>query len=668
MYKPHIDGLRALAVVPVVLFHAHVAGFSGGFVGVDVFFVISGYLITGLIQHELAQGTFTLGGFYERRVRRILPALLAMVLVSAVVASVLFIPSDFKDFCRSLIATALLSSNVQFWSEAGYFDAPADLKPLLHTWSLAVEEQYYIVFPLLALMAHRMFPKRFLGCLVALAIVSFAMSVWGVAHAPDAAFYLAPFRVWELLVGALLALTGIRLGGGWWTATAVAGGGVGLIVAAVVGYSQVTPFPGVAALLPCVGAGLVIWACDARDNVVRRGLSWRPLVGIGLVSYSLYLWHWPALVFARYALLRDLTGAEVGVLLAGVGLVSWLSWRYVETPFRVRRNWPRLRVFAGAAVAGVACFAFAKTVLLLHGLPQRLTREATALAVLADKEAVRAPRDQDGKVCPHLDRERRLGRFCVRGAEGVRPNFILTGDSHAGAISGGVFAAAKQLGVAGYQFTHSGFRPLPGVYELGQDRRNALTARFVDFLRSHPEIKLVILTGYWELQATGRSYRHHDIVFRDAGYDGSGIGYNGKSFAGGLKRLLAAFPDRLFAIHEDVPTGWKLDISYAVRVAHIRGMGSLDSAAFGLPRADYEQQRARYLGILKAVAHEARNAHIVPLGDVLCDNATCAGFRGGKLLYVNGDHLSGDGAALFTGHFAKLLGDGLMVTSRSDRR
>ncbi len=668
IYKPHIDGLRALAVVPVILYHAHVAGFPGGFVGVDVFFVISGYLITGLILHELEQGTFTLAGFYERRIRRIVPALLLVVAVSVAIASAYFIPSEFKDFCRSVIGTVLAVSNIQFWQQAGYFDAPAELKPLLHTWSLAVEEQYYIVFPLLAMLGYRYFRRRLVAVLVALAAVSFGASLWAVAHAPDAAFYLAPFRIWELLVGALLAMAGPRLALGWWGGTAVAAAGVGAIGYAVAAFSQVTPFPGAAALLPCLGTGMVIWACDQGGNGVKRVLAWRPLVLIGLISYSLYLWHWPALVFARYVLLRELTGVELGGLLAGITVLSWLTWRYVETPFRTRRAGGRRQVFAGAALAGLACFGVAKAILLADGLPQRMTHEARELAALADREAVKEPRDREGRVCPHLDQVTRDGRLCVRGAKGAVPHFVLVGDSHAGSISGGVFAAAEQLGVAGYQFTHSGFRPLPGVFEIGKDRRNALADRFVAFLKAHPEIKLVVMTGYWEVQATGQSYRHRDVVFRDANYDGSGIAYNRKSFADGLKRLLQAFPDRLFAIHDDVASGWTLDITYAVRVAHIRGMERLNSAVFGMPRVAYEAQRARYIDILESVVRTAPNARIVSLSDVLCDAATCYGFRGGKLLYVNGDHLSGAGAALFTSHFARIIGDGLTATSSVDRR
>ncbi len=337
-YRRDIDGLRALAVVPVVLFHAGVPGFSGGFVGVDVFFVISGYLITLLIAREITEGSFTIAGFYERRVRRIIPALFAVLLVSTVLATRLFLPDQLRDFSKSLVATVLFSSNVFFWREAGYFAAPAAEKPLLHTWSLAVEEQFYIAFPIALLIIHKWLGQRWVAWLAPAALASFALSVWGVIHAPGATFYLAPTRAWELLIGALLALGAIPRPKRRYAIELGAIVGLALIAWAVFGLSRETPFPGLNALYPCVGAALLLHAGEASFAGLRDRACWRhrPLVAIGLISYSLYLWHWPLLVFAQYVRVFELTLAERLVVVCIAGLAAALSWRFVERPFRSR--------------------------------------------------------------------------------------------------------------------------------------------------------------------------------------------------------------------------------------------------------------------------------------------------------------------------------------------
>ncbi len=333
-YRPDIDGLRAVAIVPVLLFHAGVGAFSGGFVGVDVFFVISGFLITGLIRHEMDSGSFSIANFYERRIRRILPALFAMMIVTAALSAWLLLPGDLADFGKSVAGTSLFASNFLFWQESGYFAPAAEETPLLHTWSLAVEEQFYILFPLfLAFVASRP-GKPYVAATVAVVVPSFLLSVAGVAFARDAAFYLAPFRAWELGLGALLALGVVRPSHDVRVRNAAALAGAAAIAWSVFQYSAGTAFPGAAALLPCVGAAAIIWAGSGGHNLVGDALSWRPVVLVGLVSYSLYLWHWPLLALGRYYAVRDLTAVETTVVLAVAALAAVASWRYVERPFR----------------------------------------------------------------------------------------------------------------------------------------------------------------------------------------------------------------------------------------------------------------------------------------------------------------------------------------------
>ena len=360
-YRPEIDGLRAIAVAAVILFHAGFALFGGGFVGVDVFFVISGFLITSIIVEELKTGRFSVVRFYERRARRILPALFTVMAACVPFAYSLLSPDDLKDFAQSLAAICLFASNVLFWGESGYFDTQAELKPLLHTWSLAVEEQFYVVFPLLLLAVWRLGRKFLLALIGVIAVVSLVTSVDEVRNFPSAAFYLLPSRAWQLLVGALASLVADR----WPSAAlrqpavrlaseAFGWGGMAMIVMALFLFDEQTPFPGLNAALPTVGTVLVLLGASDRTSVGRM-LAWRPLVGLGLISYSAYLWHQPLFAFTKHALLADLP-TDLAIVLCAVTIVlACLSWRYVEQPFRDRSLISRGMVFALSA-AGMAAF------------------------------------------------------------------------------------------------------------------------------------------------------------------------------------------------------------------------------------------------------------------------------------------------------------------------
>ncbi len=266
----------------------------------DVFFVISGFLITSLIIGDLEQRRFSLLGFWERRARRILPALITVAGFTLVVGWFLLLPSDFARLGQSLLAQSVFGSNVFFWRQSGYFGPLADELPLLHTWSLAVEEQFYLLFPLSMVVISR-FAFRFRSQLVlALGVASLAISIWAVQQTPGAAFYLLPSRAWELAVGAWLALQKDNLRASDTIRQVVSFLGVGLIAFSVVAFDPATPFPGIAAIWPVLGTGAVIWANGTKLTFVGRLLATRPLVFVGLISYSLYLWHWPLFVFARY--------------------------------------------------------------------------------------------------------------------------------------------------------------------------------------------------------------------------------------------------------------------------------------------------------------------------------------------------------------------------------
>ncbi len=295
-YRTEIDGLRAIAVLPVILFHAGASLFSGGYVGVDVFFVISGYLITTIILTERAAGVFSIRKFYERRARRILPALYLVIFACLPFAWAWMVPEMLADFARSVAATALFISNAHFWETAGYFASDTDLKPLLHTWSLAVEEQFYLVFPVFLILAGTRKLGRFAWLLGILALASLLLSEWGWRNEPDANFYFTPSRFWELLAGSLCGI--LLFERGPYSNNALATSGLGLILFAVFAFDETVPFPSVYALVPVLGSVLIILFAAPLTRVARV-LSFKPFVGIGLISYSAYLWHQPLFAFAR---------------------------------------------------------------------------------------------------------------------------------------------------------------------------------------------------------------------------------------------------------------------------------------------------------------------------------------------------------------------------------
>ena len=335
-YRREIDGLRSIAVIPVILYHAGLGLFSGGYVGVDIFFVISGYLITGILIKELAEGNFSILRFYERRARRILPALFTVILVCLPLAAVLMTPPKFEAFAKSVLAVALFGSNMFFaWSQADYFVHEVELIPLLHTWSLAVEEQFYIVFPILLWVIWRFGLRRIFWVLVAIALASLVLAQWMSVHAPLLNFYFAATRAWELLAGSLCALAlrdrAPQAGNGLSLL------GLGMIAVSVLLYDSTTVFPSVYTLLPVAGTVLIILYA-APGTLVGRLLSLPAMVGIGLVSYSAYLWHQPLLAFARIHYITEPPAAIMAVLVAMTFILAWISWRFIEQPFRKTRH------------------------------------------------------------------------------------------------------------------------------------------------------------------------------------------------------------------------------------------------------------------------------------------------------------------------------------------
>lgn len=381
-YRPEIDGLRALAVIPVVLFHAGWEAISGGYLGVDVFFVISGYLITSITLAEREAGRFSLARFYERRARRILPALLLVLLACMVPAWMLLPPDQLKGFGQSLVAVSFFSSNILFWLTSGYFAESADEKPLLHTWSLGVEEQYYLLAPLLLMLLWPSRRRWLIGIYIAVALASLAYGDLTSRHSPSSAFYLLPSRAWELCTGALIAFASIRRplheSIGRWLREILAATGLSLVLFSYFVFDRHTPGPGILTLVPIAGVACVI--AFGAHTWTGRLLAWRGLVSVGLISYSAYLWHQPLFVFARASSFHYPSAGIMAILAVATFVLAYFSWRFVETPLRHTQLLSGKRLTIIALLITLLCVGFGLAAHITRGFPQRFGDSARATA------------------------------------------------------------------------------------------------------------------------------------------------------------------------------------------------------------------------------------------------------------------------------------------------
>ena len=646
-YRRDIDGLRAVAVLPVVLDHAHVPGFGGGYVGVDIFFVISGFLITRILADEIAEGRFSLLGFYERRARRILPALFAMMALVLVAGWWMLVPGQYEDLGESVLAATFFFSNYHFlWIASDYFAPNAEFLPLLHTWSLAVEEQYYIVYPLLLLALTGLFGARaWLGVAV-LSALSLVWVSYLIGETPVAAFYATPGRAWELGLGGLVALVGHRVTLSSRVADALAIVAAAAILLPIFLYSADTPFPGLAALPPVAGAALLIWTGATRATPVARLLSWAPLVGIGLISYSLYLWHWPILVGARLWVGDGILspGLIVTCLLAALGAAA-LSWRLVERPFRKpaqKGGLGRKSIFAASAVGAVLLYTAGSTIDTEDGYAQRMPPELAGILATAEEH----PMEVLG--CGDMPTQTDL---CRLGAEGEASRVLLVGDSHARALGAGFDALLKDLGLGGDMLAVGGCRPMIDVREVVADPDCVAMIDKLFRLLDDQTYETVIVAARWPLAVegyvSGRAAGPRMVHVPVAGSDLAAELGNAELVAVGMRRLvsrIAASTERVILIEGVPEIGYDVPQIYASSVL----LGANLRPAPGRDETIARQSRASEMQA--GIAAELDNVVFIPLIDTWCET-TCpiatAGDPvggGGRIYYRDDNHLSKLGA------------------------
>ncbi|MGO9487082.1 MAG: acyltransferase family protein [Rhodomicrobium sp.] len=643
VYRPDIDGLRAIAVLAVVFYHAGLPGFSGGFVGVDVFFVISGFLITQIVWSELEAERFSLVGFYIRRVKRIFPALFAVLVLSSIAAFILLVPRDLIAFGESLNATVLFFSNFYWIKHADYFAGPSIDNPLLHTWSLSVEEQFYAVWPLTLLLFRRLLPAKALPYLIlALTLVSVVLAEARLPDYPKDAFYFPWCRMGELFLGALLAVSPVSLQGN--RLPKILGiAGLAAIGTAIFLYDTSTGFPGVNALLPCAGAALII-AAGTLPNPVATLLSFEPIRRIGLISYSLYLIHWPLFSFTHLYLNRPLPLGPALVLVLVSILLAYASWRYIETPMR-KGQFSRPKVFGSAAAAMSALYLTGALFFWTNGFPSRTTEQVLAAQPL---EAV----PLDKKYCKRLlATGLKSGKACVLGEDrGNAYDFIMWGDSHAHHYLPAIATLAANRKLSGVLFTLNGCHPFLDDTHNTKACRNLNEA--VRRWLTENRVKVAILGGNW---------KNHLKDFRGFLRDGSP-----DRNRGGFAKTLAFLTSKgiQVSVLDQTP-----EFSQGVQLCYARALfyGRDGENCVTEPASrllTWHKELDAYFEFLR----KEYSFSVASGAQAICDAQTCRARRGNTLLMSDNSHLTEAGSLAVMPYLkVPLLSDPLDAAPGSER-
>jgi peptidoglycan/LPS O-acetylase OafA/YrhL len=655
-YRPDIDGIRAIAVLSVVLYHVNPAFLPGGFVGVDVFFVLSGFLITGIVSREIGNSSFSIVRFYERRCRRIFPALIAVTIATSVAAYILFLPGAFKEFGQSLAALGLFSTNLLFYFEHGYFDGPSELKPLLHTWSLSVEEQFYIVFPII-LMALAALPRQITITILAILLIgSLYISVTTTYTQAKFAFYMPFTRAWELLAGGILSICAIKVTNKW-IANTVGFSGVALLCLSFSQINAEIAFPGWAAIVPVSGTVFLLIAGTASldDSSASRLLSTRPAVHIGKLSYSLYLIHWPLIVFLQYYLMRELNPFETVIYLICCLLLSQLSYTWIESPFRKNGFLKPRTIFSLTALFLLSIVAIGVTLHTTNGLPGRYNPDIVLLSKWEENPWRKGCLSKSTSDIAN-------GDYCIHGnKENIK--IALIGDSHADAL---VPAIIKQIdlqntGIA--IFTMRGCRPFMFYEHVGAKRvvnipessgnvvkfaRNFVSGcgqfmteayRQIDAL----DINHVVVHARWTLQYFGDQADKPTICYFDSELPHCSLNNNKSLFKKYYQQTLSNLGEYQVLVVGPVP-------EHVFEVPDALGRSRIFEREL-----DFDMNyTSRGREVLKAMEDSTRNtdnvAYIDPYG-IFCHHNACKIEDSGRSLYNDTSHLSHSGSRYLGFHF-----------------
>ncbi len=640
-YREDIDWLRAIAVLAVVAFHFE-APVWGGFVGVDIFFVISGYLITGIIQSELKDGSFSFARFYERRVRRLLPALYVMVALTAIPSFHYLLSSERAEFFRSVASVVTFTSNFFFWFQTGYFDHAAVEKPLLHTWSLAVEEQFYLALPLtlwLATWAARGRRLALPAILAVLSLASFALSIWLMQSDASAnAFFMSPPRTWEFLIGGLVAVEGLPVPRQPLARQIARGVSLVVLAIPIFGLRQGPGFPGANALAPCIGAAMFIWSGIGVPSLKRSAFSPLEIVRFfGKISYSLYLWHWPLFTFARFAkngLVLDT--ADTLALFALTVAISYASWRYVEQPFRDRTLAPTsLDAFRLAGAASVALLVTSAFGFFVSRMPSETDQVAIKLGAY---EAYDAGSLYRSGTC-FGPGNGIFGESCISFVSGM-PNWLLWGDSFGAHYFHGLNAFAVSHAINLMQATQPACMPTLNAAAQGVVSCRDFAAQMETFFRDHKP-DLVVMTGDWLEYGRGQRF---DGMIAD------------------LRRTIASLNDSGVAVALLGPAvQFKARLPSMLLRAHLR-QAEARADDFVLPNIFVFDQR------MKAALPPQTRFSYISVVDAVCPARQCAITLAGDVpLAWDHAHLTAEGSVFVMEKVAPLLGGNVQVVPGRER-
>ena len=624
IYRAEIDGLRALAVIPVILFHADIGLFSGGFTGVDVFFVISGYLITTILIEDIEKKRFNILNFYERRARRILPALYIVMLACIPFAWMWMLPSQMKDFSQSLVAVSLFASNFLFWGESGYFDDATEQKPLLHTWSLAVEEQYYALFPIFLILTWRLGKHRVFLLIVVMAAISLVLSEWSWRKLPAANFYLAPTRAWEIFAGSIASLIAHKQGLQKNNLLALLG--LSAIIFAFVYYDQETPFPSAYALVPVLGTVLII-LYGHKKTLVAKLLSTKGFVGIGLISYSAYLWHQPIFAFSKVVWVDEAQWLKI-ILILTVMPVAYLSWRYIEEPFRNRKSWGKNKFFA-LSILGFFIF-------ILFGVTGHLSNGFVNRHIPTEHYKLIQTPEKYNSEC--IDKNPVLANFdTCRASSFDSPSIALIGDSHSHALYESL--AAKLKGETIINVGAWACFPFTNNEHFVRANCKKKQQNLLDFLHANPQIHTIILSGYWGYLASGgygkkvNGVRPHKKISKT---DEEHFIKNAATFFSSLRNA-----SRRIYLVEDVPN---LDFN-PQRCGDV-GFFRFIKSDCTMNYADFISQKSKVDLVMNRITNLVPHIDYVKTQHLFCNEVNCFSLFKNKTLYRNNDHVSKIGADL----------------------
>lgn len=663
-YRRELDGLRALAILPVILFHAGFNTFSGGFIGVDIFFVISGYLITSIILADLEQGKFSIIDFYDRRARRILPALFFVILICLPFAWFWLSPADMRIFSESLIYVPTFISNIFFYKQGGYFETAAELQPLLHTWTLAVEEQYYLLFPIFLILTYRFAKGLTLASLSFIFLSSIFYAEYKIGLKPEAAFFLLPSRLWELLIGAFIAFH--FLNNKWQPSKLLCetGGATGLllIVYAVFVFDKQTPFPSLFTLIPTFGTALIILFAS-QHTTVGKLLGNKFLVGIGLISYSTYLWHQPLYAFLRHRNLGEPSQLLFGLLAILSIFLAYFSWRYIEKPFRDKQKFSRKQIFTYSVLGSTFFIAFGLVGHFTKGTYERDFPTAVNLI-----QATVSDISKNNKCWDLIKKTKSLENLCVLGNATANKTFTLVGDSHAGAIAKQLGIAASNLDLSGYDYTLNSCPPLYGGSRKKQGESqlacNTLRNDLFNKIEQKQLPNTLILLSRWTKEIEGASFNNKEggveigvrerSLWHAPDYERLGdVAALKKNYADSVMRMLNA-GHKVILIYPVPEAGWNVP-NHMYRL-HLNN-GVITKADASTSHAVFIERNKRSYEALDDIGYHPNLVRIKP-ENFFCNTyvpSRCVTQIEGKPLYFDDDHLSRFGAELIVPEIIKHL-------------